>query len=78
LDPEDYDLQLPQELLTKFLATKQIPYVDLTEQFRSEEQKRDLYLLNDTHWNRAGNELAAEFLFQYLDHSAQGQKLMAR
>ena len=78
LNPEDYDLNLPQGLLTDFLAMKQIPYVDLTGQFRSEEQERDLYLLNDTHWNKAGNELAAEILFQYLDRSAEGQKLMAR
>ncbi len=77
LNREDYDLNLPQQLLTNFLATKQIPYIDLTEQFKVEEQKRELYLLNDPHWNKAGNELAADILFQYLD-SSEGKKRMAR
>lgn len=66
LKREDYDLNRAQDLLKTFLTSKQIPYVDLWERFKAEEQKRDLYLLNDPHWNKAGNELAAEILFQYL------------
>jgi hypothetical protein len=66
LKRENYDLNRAQDLLKPFLTSKQIPFVDLTERFRAEEQKRELYLFNDPHWNRAGNELAAETLFQYL------------
>ena len=66
LNREDYDLNLAQDRLKTFLESKQIPYVDLLEGFRTEAQKRDLYLLNDPHWNKAGNELAAQILFQYL------------
>ena len=78
LHRDDYDLNLAQDQLKTFLVSKQIPYLDLLEMFRAEEPKRDLYLLRDIHWNKAGNELAAKTLFQYLDHSSAGQKLMAR
>lgn len=66
LNREDYDLDLAQERLKSFLDSKQIPYLDLLDSFRSEEPKRDLYLWRNTHWNQAGNKLAAEELFQYL------------
>lgn len=66
LNREDYNLNLAQDLLGRFLEAKQIPYVDLLERFRTEERARDLYLWRNTHWNKAGNELAAEMLFQYL------------
>jgi len=67
LRPEDYDLNLAQNLLKSFLESKGIPYLDLSDRFRAEGQKRDLYQLRDTHWNSAGNQLAAEMLFDYLD-----------
>ncbi len=76
LNRDDYDLNLAQDELKAFLSSKQIPYLDLLEAFRAEEPKRDLYLLHDAHWNKAGNELAAQMLFEYLDHSPEGQKLM--
>jgi hypothetical protein len=66
LKREDYDLNRAQDRLQAFLTSKQIPFVDFMERFKAEEQKRDLYLFNDPHWNKAGNELAAEILFQYL------------
>jgi acetyltransferase AlgX (SGNH hydrolase-like protein) len=67
LRPEDYDLNLAQNLLKSFLESKGIPFIDLSDRFRAEGQKRDLYLLRDTHWNSAGNQLAADMLFDYLD-----------
>src|SRR2546421_4855221 len=78
LNREDYDLNLAQDELKTFLISKQIPYLDLLEIFRGEEPKRHLYLLHDAHWNKAGNELAAESLFRYLDQSPAGVNLMAR
>jgi hypothetical protein len=66
LNREDYDLNLAQDELKTFLVARQIPYLDLLETFRAEEPKRDLYLLHDAHWNKAGNQLAAKILFQYL------------
>jgi hypothetical protein len=66
LNRDAYNLNLAQDVLRSFLESKQIPYVDLLDRFRIEEQKQDLYLWRNTHWNKAGNELAAEMLFQYL------------
>ena len=66
LNREDYNLNLAQDVLGRFLDSKRIPYVDLLGRFRTEQQKQDLYLFRNTHWNKAGNELAAEMLFQYL------------
>ena len=66
LKPEDYDLKFAQNLLEGFLESKGIPYVDLLERFQAEGKKRDLYALRDSHWNAAGNQLAADILFEEL------------
>lgn len=66
LNREDYNLDLAQDLLKSFLDSKQIPYLDMLGRFRTQEQKQDLYLFRNTHWNEAGNKLAAEMLFEYL------------
>jgi hypothetical protein len=66
LTKEDYDLNLAQNLLKTFLESKQIPCLDMTDDFRNEERQRELYLFRNTHWNDAGNQLAADTLFQYL------------
>jgi len=66
LNIEDYDLDLAQNILKSFLRSKDISYIDLTDRFRSEGQEKDLYILGDPHWNRSGNELAANILFDTL------------
>jgi len=63
---EDYDLDLAQNILKSFLQSKDISYIDLTDRFRSEGQENDLYVLGDPHWNRLGNQLAANILFESL------------
>jgi len=63
---EDYDLDLAQNILKSFLQSKDISYIDLTDRFRSGGQEKDLYLLSDSHWNRSGNQLAADILFETL------------
>ena len=63
---EDYDLDLAQNILKSFLQSKDISYIDLTARFRSEGKEKDLYLLRDSHWNRSGNQLAANILFETL------------
>jgi SGNH hydrolase-like domain, acetyltransferase AlgX len=63
---EDYDLDLVQNILKSFLQSKDISYIDFTDRFRSEGQEKDLYLLRDSHWNRSGNQLAADILFETL------------
>jgi len=66
LQKADYDLNLAQNLLKTFLESKQIPYLDMLDRFREEEKQRELYMFRNTHWNDAGNELAAQILYQYL------------
>ena len=63
---EDYDLNFAQNILKSFLQSKDISYIDFTDRFRSEGQEKDLYLLGDGHWNRSGNQLAADILFETL------------
>ena len=66
LTREDYDLDLPQNLLKSFLTAKDISFLDMSDRFRDAEAQHDLYGWRTTHWNNAGNSLAAELLFQYL------------
>jgi hypothetical protein len=42
LHKEDYDLNLAQNLLKKFLESKQIEYLDMLDRFRTEEKQREL------------------------------------
>ena len=67
LPEKDYDLRLGQTILKRFLESKNIQYIDMTERFVAEaERGADLYLLRDTHWNSAGNQLASDVLFENL------------
>jgi len=72
LKPEDYDLKLAQNLLKSFLESKGIPYVDFLERFQAEGKKQDLYVFRNTHWNGAGNQLAADILFEDLSKRVEG------
>jgi SGNH hydrolase-like domain, acetyltransferase AlgX len=67
----DYDPRLGQKILKRFLESKYIHYIDMTERFVSEGERADLYLLRDTHWNSAGNQLAADILFENLANYAE-------
>lgn len=72
LKPEDYDLKLAQNLLKGFLESRGIPYVDFLERFQAEGKKRDLYVFRNTRWNGAGNQLAADILFEDLSKRVEG------
>ncbi len=66
LKENNYDAELMQHILKKYLESKHIPYIDLLDYFKIKGNKEPLYLCRNTHWNRAGNELAATIIFQYL------------
>jgi hypothetical protein len=74
---DDFDLDLAQTRLKNFLQSQNIPYLDLLARLRQEAQQRELYRTRTTHWNLAGNQLAAEILFDFLNNSPEGQKLMS-
>jgi len=71
LDRNQYDLDLMQKLLKDFLSSKDIHHIDMLSEFRVAEKTQDLYLLRDTHWNAAGNQLAADILFANLRNTVE-------
>lgn len=66
LNPEDYDLELPQKVVIETLEAHGIDYLDMLEPFQEAGKEQVLYILRDTHWNLTGNQLAANLLFQRL------------
>ena len=64
-NPADFDFSLPNQLLAEEFARHNINYIDLLDDFRSASVEKRLYKPQDTHWNIAGNELAAEIIYQH-------------
>lgn len=58
----DYDFERPQRVLRDGLSAAGIETLDLLPIFRTAAGDGALYRPRDTHWNRRGNELAAEVL----------------
>ena len=59
LDPNDLDLQAPQEKTKDILKKLRIPYCDLSEALR---QGTSPYLVFDGHWSSEGHEIVAKSL----------------
>jgi lysophospholipase L1-like esterase len=55
----DFDVRQPNRLLAERLAAEGIPFLDLLPAFEEEGRRERLYKPMDTHWNIAGNRLAA-------------------
>jgi hypothetical protein len=64
---ENLDLTYPDNLIVNLCRTHDIHCLDLLGPFQEEGKTRQLYSLNDSHWNEAGNRLAADLIFQYLE-----------
>lgn len=62
----DYDLDWPQRALGAALVARGIPVLDLLPASRQAATTAALYRPRDTHWNSAGNRLAAGALAQLL------------
>ena len=56
---EAYDMDLPAKFLEAYAAARHVPFVNLTPVFRDEGSSGGLYLPRDTHYDTAGNHLAA-------------------
>ena len=65
-DQQLFDRQLPNQLLTTYLDSRSIPYLDLLADLRAAEKSARTYKPRDTHWNAAGNALAANRLTAWL------------
>ncbi len=67
---EAYDLDRPQRTLVEFLTARGIDHVDVLPAFRLRGRSMRLYRPRDTHWNPAGNQLAARLLLEQWDAGA--------
>ena len=64
---ENMDLSYPNKLIINFCRGHDIHCLDMLEQFQEQGKNQQLYILRDTHWNAAGNQLAADLIFAYLE-----------
>jgi hypothetical protein len=60
------DLSYPDNLIVNFCRTHNIHCLDLLGPFQEQGKTRPLYAHRDSHWNAAGNRLAADLIFEYL------------
>ena len=65
LNKEKWNITLPNQMLTSKLDQLGIKYIDLYPIFR-EKSPEPLYRPRDTHWNIAGNQLAAAIIEQHM------------
>jgi len=65
LTRRDFDFSLPNERLRRQLDEHDIESLDLLPVFVGGTNRQRLYKPNDTHWNIAGNRLAADALAEY-------------
>lgn len=70
--PEEWDFTFPNRLLASELRRLGIPYIDLLQPFQATSETMTLYKPQDSHWNIAGNKIAAGILAEQvssiLDH----------
>lgn len=62
LREQNYDFKMIHLLLGAELTKLDIPYYDLLEVFQQQAIQLSLYRVRDSHWNVAGNKLAADVL----------------
>jgi hypothetical protein len=65
---EKWNMTEPIDRLTAALRKEKIYYIDLYPQFLVESKTRSRYIPRDSHWNIAGNRLAAEIIEPDIRH----------
>ena len=69
IGPDGFDFLRPNKWLANRLSQADISSIDLTEYFIKHSEGTRLYKPQDTHWNIAGNKLAADILYKNLSSS---------
>jgi lysophospholipase L1-like esterase len=64
--PNTTRVDLFNQWIADALNQRNIPVIDLLPEFRERTRAERLYKPRNTHWNRAGNRLAAELLFKFV------------
>jgi hypothetical protein len=70
--PTSFDFMIPNRLLRARLEELKIDYIDLSAEFSTHSLDQRFYRRNDSHWNIAGNELAAQLILQHVNGSING------
>ena len=68
-DPAEFIRDMPQKIMARFLKQTDIHYIDGLQRFRAQNSTENLFLPRNTHWNAAGNHLAATMMVDYLHTS---------
>jgi hypothetical protein len=66
-----WNILLPNEQLSAEMEKTGIDHLDLYQDFTRETQGERLYRIRDSHWNIAGNRLAADMIRQHIRHYIQ-------
>ncbi|MDM8560188.1 SGNH/GDSL hydrolase family protein [Thiotrichales bacterium HSG14] len=74
MKPETFDFSLPNQRLSQALSELNIKHLDLNHAFDQASAEKRLYKPNDSHWNIAGNQLAASIMRDYLVNSEWQKK----
>ncbi len=64
--PDRLDFSQPEKALAAEFQKDHIDYLDVLDDFVKAEQQKNLYKPNNTHWNIAGNKLAADLMGKHL------------
>lgn len=64
--PENFDFAQPNRMLAAEFNKRNINYIDVLPDFQAMSSEVNLYKPNDSHWNIAGNKLAAEVIEKQL------------
>lgn len=62
MEQDKYDFKQPQRIISEKLREKGISFIDLLPAFEEAGKTRILYRKYDSHWNEAGNKLAADII----------------
>ena len=68
------DLDYPNQALQALLHEQSINFIDLKTDFKRASLQQPLYKPHDTHWNIAGNRLAADLIYNRINNGIEIEK----
>jgi len=72
---EKWNITEPTDRFTAALTKEKIRYIDLLPRFLVEGKVRSLYKPRDSHWNIAGNQIAAEIIENNIGHDLEQRQI---
>ena len=68
-NPDQFDFALPNRMMSRELEHIKVKQLDLLKPFKQASTRERLYKPSDTHWNIAGNKLAAELIGDHISNA---------